>query len=122
MIALICDNPETGIKIGRLLVFQFESVVTSSGANVSNGGPKLHYSNTPSLQLNGVPESVIIFSFAMTGNVSSIGYILAAKAFARFKELDDKDFAEYVLIGTLLSASITNFVASLFQFALKSNT
>ena len=32
--------------------------------------------------------------------------MLAAKGFTRFKELDDRDFAEYVLIGTLLSSSL----------------
>jgi len=33
----------------------------------------------------------------MTGNAAAIGFVLAAKAFARFKQLDDRDFAEYVL-------------------------
>lgn len=69
----------------------------------------------------GVLERIIIFSFAMAGNLSSIGFILAAKAFTRCKELDDKDFAEYVLIGTLLSAAITIFIAYFFRYILNIN-
>lgn len=43
----------------------------------------------------------------MTNNYGSIAFILAAKAFTRFRELEDRDFAEYVLIGTLLLSEIT---------------
>lgn len=51
----------------------------------------------------GVMERAIVFVLAVTGNLSSLGLVLAAKAFARFRQLDDRDFAEYVLIGTLVS-------------------
>ncbi len=36
----------------------------------------------------------------------TIGFILAAKAFARSKELENRSFAEYVLLGTLVSTLI----------------
>lgn len=51
----------------------------------------------------GVLERLLIFLFVITGNYPVIGLVLAAKGFARYRNLDDKDFAEYVLIGTLLS-------------------
>ena len=38
------------------------------------------------------------------------GMILAAKAIVRYQALDDRDFAEYVLIGTLTSLLIALFV------------
>jgi hypothetical protein len=37
------------------------------------------------------------------GETSAIGFVIAAKSIARFKELDDKEFAEYYLIGSLMS-------------------
>ncbi|MBN1498582.1 MAG: hypothetical protein JW982_00370 [Spirochaetes bacterium] len=58
----------------------------------------------------GILERVLIYFFVITGYFASIGFIIAAKAFARFKELDDQDFAEYVLIGTLLSTSLSVFI------------
>lgn len=51
----------------------------------------------------GVMERAIVFVLAVTGSLASLGLVLAAKAFARFRQLDDREFAEYVLIGTLVS-------------------
>lgn len=54
----------------------------------------------------GVLERVLLFGFVLQMQYGAIGFILAAKAFTRFKALDDRPFAEYVLIGTLLSACL----------------
>lgn len=54
----------------------------------------------------GILERVLLYAFVLQGQYGAIGFILAAKAFTRFKALDDRPFAEYVLIGTLLSACL----------------
>jgi hypothetical protein len=54
----------------------------------------------------GLLERVLIYAFVLSGQFGAIGFTLAAKAFTRFKELENRGFAEYVLIGTLLSSSI----------------
>lgn len=54
----------------------------------------------------GVLERGLLYAFVLNGQYGAIGFILAAKAFTRFKALDDRPFAEYVLIGTLLSACL----------------
>ncbi len=64
----------------------------------------------------GVSERGIVFVFTLTGNLSAIGLVLAAKAFARFRQLDDREFAEYMLIGTLLSISGAMAVGLIMQF------
>ena len=64
----------------------------------------------------GIIERIIIYFLTITNNISAIGFIIAAKTFARYKQLDDKDFAEYVLIGTLLSCSISVFVGLIIKF------
>jgi len=53
----------------------------------------------------GLLERTIVYTLVLYSQFTAIGFILAAKSFARFKDLDDRLFAEYVLIGTLLSAS-----------------
>ena len=58
-------------------------------------------------RLIGIFERVLIFVFTITGNLTLIGFILTAKIFTRYKRLDDQAFAEYVLIGTLLSSSFS---------------
>lgn len=54
-------------------------------------------------RLIGILERIIMMVLVLSGSIGSIGFVLAAKAFARFSELDKRPFAEYVLIGTLLS-------------------
>ena len=59
----------------------------------------------------GMLERTIIFVAVLNNEVAAIGLVLAAKAFTRFKEFESRRFAEYVLIGTLLSAFIAVGVA-----------
>lgn len=63
----------------------------------------------------GILERITIFFFSLTGEYIAIPFVLTAKSFARFKEMDNKDFAEYVLIGTLLSSLIAMGVAALIS-------
>lgn len=60
----------------------------------------------------GVLERALLYIFILQGQFGAIGFILAAKAFTRFKALDDRSFAEYVLIGTLLSAGLALAIGS----------
>ena len=55
-------------------------------------------------RLIGLLERIFIFIFVLMSQYSAIGFILAAKGVTRFNNFkDDRPFAEYVLIGTLLS-------------------
>lgn len=54
----------------------------------------------------GVLERQLAFVLILVGQWGALGFILAAKSIARFKELDDRTFADYYLIGTLTSLLI----------------
>lgn len=55
-------------------------------------------------RLIGLLERIFIFLFVLVNQYGAIGFILAAKGVTRFNNFkDDRPFAEYVLIGTLLS-------------------
>lgn len=58
----------------------------------------------------GVLERAMALTLVLAGQFSALGLILAAKAIVRHQALDDRDFAEYVLIGTLASLLIALFV------------
>jgi hypothetical protein len=58
----------------------------------------------------GVLERALALTLVLTDQFSALGLILAAKALARFRAMDDRDFAEYVLIGTLTSLLLALFV------------
>ncbi len=65
----------------------------------------------------GMLERLFIYAFTLAGQFAAIGFILTAKGVIRYREFEDRTFAEYVLIGTLLSALLamgTALLVSLF--------
>jgi hypothetical protein len=57
-------------------------------------------------ELIGILERLLILTFVIAQNYEAVAFAVAAKSIARFSALDDKDFAEYYLIGTLLSVIV----------------
>ena len=54
----------------------------------------------------GILERLLIVVFVLTGTDVAIGFVVAAKTLARFRQLDDRKFAEYYLLGTLASVGV----------------
>jgi hypothetical protein len=54
----------------------------------------------------GILERILVVVFVLTGTEAAIGFVVAAKTLARFRLLDDRDFAEYYLLGTLASVAV----------------
>ncbi|TET98903.1 MAG: hypothetical protein E3J30_05765 [Anaerolineales bacterium] len=61
----------------------------------------------------GLFERIFVFIAVVNNEFSTIGFILVAKAFARSKELENRSFAEYVLIDALVSTLIAILVGQL---------
>jgi hypothetical protein len=51
-------------------------------------------------------ERLLILAFALIGSYGAVGFVLAAKSIARFRELNERSFAEYYLVGTLASSLV----------------
>lgn len=84
--------------------------------NLAPIGKKKNRANITGQQYNtgrviGMLERIFIYSFAISGQFAAIGFILTAKGVVRYHEFEDRAFAEYVLIGTLLSALLAMAVA-----------
>lgn len=65
----------------------------------------------------GMLERIFVYVFVLAGQYAAIGFILAAKGVARFHELENRTFAEYVLIGTLLSTLLAALVGYFVAWA-----
>jgi len=65
----------------------------------------------------GILERIFVYVFVLAEQYTAIGFILAAKGVARFHELENRTFAEYVLIGTLLSTLLAAFVGYFINWA-----
>lgn len=69
----------------------------------------------------GILERLFVFFFVVTGNLTSIGFLMAAKSIFRFGDLTqskDRKLTEYVLIGTLISFGTAIGTGFLVKYAL----
>ncbi|WP_340105602.1 hypothetical protein [Rhodohalobacter sp. 8-1] len=126
--ALVLDNPlfSAGeifavqiLLFGGLLAMNEMNIVLRYlmyALNLAPIGKKKSQSNISGQQYNtgrviGMLERIFIYSFAISGQFAAIGFILTAKGVVRYHDFEDRAFAEYVLIGTLLSALLAMAVA-----------
>lgn len=66
----------------------------------------------------GYMERLLVIVLTAAGAYSSIAFIIAAKSIARFKQLDDRNWAEYFLLGTLSSIFIGILLGLVVQVVL----
>jgi len=72
-------------------------------------------------RLIGMLERIFIFLLVIFNQYAAIGFIIAAKGVTRFKEMENRNFAEYILIGTLLSALSAVVVGLLVRFLIQNS-
>jgi len=70
-------------------------------------------------KLIGLLERTFLYFLIIFNQIGAIAVIIALKSLARFKELDDKNFAEYFLIGSLLSVLVAAIPAVIVLLMLK---
>lgn len=61
----------------------------------------------------GKLERIIISALILCNEFGAIGFVLTAKSIARFKQFEDKNFAEKYLVGTLTSV-VFAFIITIF--------
>ena len=57
-------------------------------------------------QIIGKLERIIIAVLVLCNQIGTIGFVLTAKSLARYKQLENREFAEKYLVGTLSSITI----------------
>jgi hypothetical protein len=66
----------------------------------------------------GSLERALTLTLVLLGEYTAVGWIIAAKSLARFKQLEDREFAEYFLVGTLSSFLLALLVGLGIRFLL----
>jgi len=54
----------------------------------------------------GLFERFFILTLILNGAITAVAFVMTAKSIARYKLLEEEEFAEYFLIGTMFSVSI----------------
>src|SRR5436190_2138415 len=67
----------------------------------------------------GSLERALALTMVLLGDYAAVGWIIAAKSLARFKQLEDREFAEYFLVGTLASFLLAVLVGVGMRILLK---
>ncbi|MFT4092871.1 MAG: DUF3307 domain-containing protein [Niabella sp.] len=68
----------------------------------------------------GMIERLLVFLFVILNQWSAIGFLIAAKSILRFSDLSrakDRKLTEYIIIGTLLSISISIITGLIYKNA-----
>ncbi len=96
-------------------LFEVLNLVPRTGASQNESAPvdQTEYNRG---RVIGFLERVLIFFFVLNNQFTAIGFVLTAKGITRFKELNERSFAEYFLIGTLLSSTFAGLVAAFIKF------
>lgn len=121
LIFLLIGRP-TSIFIEKLLPIETKKEDNLSCEQKENKKCNEEFENFEQIQKNnfnygsfiGILERITIVLLAILNLWSSIALVFTAKSIARFKQLEDKNFAQKYLIGTLLSLSITLFFLLVF--------
>lgn len=67
----------------------------------------------------GMIERVLLTSLVASDQYGAVGFVLAAKSIARHKQMEDPEFAEYFLIGTLTSSALAVVAGMLVKAILR---
>jgi riboflavin transporter FmnP len=96
-----------GTKFVRGVLDKFPGLYTAVTTKLNKQGGSEHEENVG--EWIGVLERIIALTFILTGSFTALAFVLTAKSIARFKELEDKQFSEYYILGTSASLIVALF-------------
>jgi hypothetical protein len=105
---LLCVS-EANIFV-RVVIENFNLRPTDSGLNTGSNSPQASVEYKRG-RVIGLLERLILFYLVLDDQFGALGFVIAAKTMARFKNLEDRNFAEYFLVGTFLSVAAAGCVA-----------
>ncbi|MFD6506916.1 DUF3307 domain-containing protein [Bacillus sp. NPDC060175] len=92
---------------GKASMSEEYSYLVVKGQNFSRG------------KMIGYIERILVIVLVFNNQYTAITFILTAKSLARFKQMDDRDWAEYFLLGTLVSIMLGIIYGIIINFVLK---
>ncbi len=110
IIAYLIVTIPSSVLISKITI-RWTNDITSSGNSLKDAGKWI-----------GIIERVLILTFIVIDQFEAIGFLIAAKSIFRFSEIknsEDHKRVEYILIGTLISFSISIFIGIILSFISK---
>jgi preprotein translocase subunit SecG len=96
-----------GTRIVRGILDKFPVLYEKAIASLQDGKPSAREGRAENAgEWIGILERIVTLTFVFTGSFTAIAFALTAKSIARFRELENKSFAEYYLLGTIGSVVV----------------
>jgi hypothetical protein len=89
--------------VGGMALVRMVLDLVPVSAQPAKGGIAVSATEMARGRMIGVLERALALTLVLLGQYGALGLLIAAKALARFRALEERDFAEYFLIGTLAS-------------------
>jgi hypothetical protein len=87
--------------------------------SAEDSGPNAHESRRLEHgRLIGYLERILIVVLVVKGSYEGLGFLIAAKGLIRAREFEDRNLAEYILVGSLLSVVCALALGIAIQYAL----
>ena len=102
-----------GTRIVRGVFKKFPVLYTKVLAKLNREGGSEREENVG--EWIGVLERIITLTFVLTGSFTALAFALTVKSIARFKELEDKRFSEYYILGTSASLIVALFAGMMVK-------
>jgi len=101
-------------EVNTLVRYLFQVFNLEPKMEAQSGGDKVELDEEEykAGRVIGILERVLVYHLVLNDQYSAIGLVLAAKSFTRFKDLEKRQRAEYVLIGTLASTLLAMLTAA----------
>ncbi|SFM15334.1 DUF3307 domain-containing protein [Pelosinus propionicus] len=107
------------ILLGYIFNFKGATVITKKVLDkylhLKNDEPISENEKKNAGEAIGNLERILILTLVLQMNYATIGLVLAGKTIARYKKLEEKNFAEYFLIGTFTSMIVAFATGALIQ-------
>lgn len=102
-----------GTRIVRGLLDKFPGLYTAVTTKLNKESGNDNEENVG--EWIGVLERIVALTFVLTGSFTALAFALTAKSIARFKELEDKQFSEYYILGTSASLIVALFAGMMIR-------
>lgn len=97
--------------LGYLIRFALHKMISQeNNPNIEHGG-----------RLIGQFERIIILTFVLLGQYEAIGFLITGKSIIRFADRNSEVKSEYVLVGTMMSYSLSIIIGLMIKFLIKGN-
>lgn len=103
--------------VGVVLKYQMSEFAARLGDHAKQGLPR-------GGKTIGILERLLVFMFVLAGKPEGVGFVIAAKSVFRIGELtkqQDREHAEYIMIGTLKSFTYSLAIAFIIKWLLGHN-